>query len=77
MSCGSTQQSHSISSSSLQTIAIPSPFKGWGCFALRLLRLYERQQQRRALRELDRRLLRDIGITPEQAQTEGRKPFWC
>ena len=76
MSCGSTQRSHSISSPSPQTIAIPSPFKGWGRFALRLLRLYERQQQRRALRELDRHMLRDIGITPEQAQAEGRKPFW-
>lgn len=74
MSCGSTQCSHSISSPSLQTIAIPSPFKGWGRFALRLLRFYE--QQRRALRELDRHMLRDIGITPEQAQAEGRKPFW-
>jgi uncharacterized protein YjiS (DUF1127 family) len=76
MSCGSTQCSQSIPRPSFQAIEIPSPFKGWGRFALRLLRLYERQQQRRALRELDRHMLRDIGRTREEAQIEGRKPFW-
>ena len=44
--------------------------------ASHLLRLYDRQQQRHLLRELDERALTDIGITPEQAQIEGRKPFW-
>jgi uncharacterized protein YjiS (DUF1127 family) len=73
MSCGSTQCSHAHP---LPSINIPAPFSGSGRVVARLLRLYERQQQRRALRELDRHMLRDIGITPEQAQTEGRKPFW-
>jgi uncharacterized protein YjiS (DUF1127 family) len=37
-----------------------------------------RSSQRRALRELahDRRLLRDIGLTSEQALREAGKPFW-
>ena len=38
--------------------------------------LYQRVRQRRALAQLDRRLLRDIGVTPEQAEREAAKPFW-
>jgi uncharacterized protein YjiS (DUF1127 family) len=76
MSCGSTQCSQTLPRPSLQTLEIPAPFTGWGRLALRLLRAYERQQQRRALRELDRHTLRDIGITPDQARSEARKPFW-
>ena len=75
MSCGSTQ-SRPLPYHSPEALEIPSPFKGWGRFALRLLRCVERQQQRRALRALNRHLLRDIGITPEQAEAEARKPFW-
>jgi uncharacterized protein YjiS (DUF1127 family) len=76
MSCGSTQCSQSTPLPPSHTIEIPFPFRGWGRCALRLLRCYERQQQRRALRELDRHMLRDIGITREQAEAEARKPFW-
>lgn len=80
MSCGSTTHPPSVSLSSHQTLAIPAPFAGCGgiCwrFAMRLLRIYDRQQQRRHLLELDDRMLADIGITREQAQAEGRKPFW-
>jgi uncharacterized protein YjiS (DUF1127 family) len=36
----------------------------------------ERVAQRRALRELDDRLLRDIGKTRQQAARESAKPFW-
>jgi uncharacterized protein YjiS (DUF1127 family) len=38
-----------------------------------------RAQTRRALRELahhDRRLLADIGLTPDDALREASKPFW-
>ncbi len=35
-----------------------------------------RHTQRRELGELDDRLLRDIGITREQAWREAGKPFW-
>ena len=80
MSCGNTQCSSSLPYSSLQTLAIPAPFTGWGRMcrrvAARLLRLYDRQLQRRVLLELDDRMLADIGLKREQAQTEGRKPFW-
>jgi uncharacterized protein YjiS (DUF1127 family) len=41
-----------------------------------LCRAMARQRQRRALRELDDRMLRDIGLTRDQAQDEARKPFW-
>ena len=38
--------------------------------------LHERQRQRRQLRDLDDRLLADIGLTRYQAEVEARKPFW-
>jgi uncharacterized protein YjiS (DUF1127 family) len=36
----------------------------------------ERARQRRALRRLDERLLRDIGVTRAAAEREARAPFW-
>jgi uncharacterized protein YjiS (DUF1127 family) len=38
---------------------------------------FDRSRQRRALAELDDRLLRDIGLTRAQAEREAAKPFWC
>jgi uncharacterized protein YjiS (DUF1127 family) len=44
---------------------------------LRALRLaLVRRQSRRCLSRLDPRLLRDIGLSPYEAQTECAKPFW-
>lgn len=40
------------------------------------MRWYDRHLQRRALAELDERLLRDIGLTPDDVAAELRKPFW-
>lgn len=34
------------------------------------------RQHRQALRRLDTHLLRDIGLTPEQAEAEARRPIW-
>ena len=39
-------------------------------------RLYRRQIERRQLLELDDHLLDDIGLTREQAQDIGSRPFW-
>jgi uncharacterized protein YjiS (DUF1127 family) len=36
----------------------------------------ERSRQRRALADLDDRLLRDIGLTREEARRECANPFW-
>jgi uncharacterized protein YjiS (DUF1127 family) len=36
----------------------------------------ERRRSRRDLRSLDERLLRDIGLSPGEAQREGAMPFW-
>jgi uncharacterized protein YjiS (DUF1127 family) len=36
----------------------------------------ERYWQRRQLMEMDEHQLKDIGITREQAEQEGRKPIW-
>ena len=35
-----------------------------------------RWRERRVLGEMDARALRDLGITPHEAGTEARKPFW-
>lgn len=44
---------------------------------LALLRLwYHRARSRSQLRELDERLLRDIGISRETARFVADKPFW-
>lgn len=47
-----------------------------GAAWLRLLVWHERTQQRRALSQLDERLLRDIGISDGEARHEASKPFW-
>jgi len=46
--------------------------KGWKTLEI----WYKRASQRRQLRELDYRLLQDIGINRADAWREGRKPFW-
>jgi len=38
-------------------------------------RCAERAAQRRALEQLDRRLLRDVGLTPEDVEAECRRWF--
>jgi len=45
--------------------------------ALRVVAFWiQRARQRRALAQLDDRLLRDIGITRYEATRESEKPFW-
>ncbi len=64
-------------------VSLP-PLSAWRQGARRIVallvvevaRMYQRARQRRALARLDPRLLRDIGISPEQAQQEIDKPFW-
>lgn len=41
-----------------------------------VLDAYAVTQERRRLRDLDWRALEDIGIRPEEARREMRKPFW-
>jgi len=48
---------------------------GANAFA-RLCLAFARSRQRRALAELDERLLRDIGRTAEEARREAAKPAW-
>lgn len=44
--------------------------------AARLRLWYRRARQRRQLLQLDERLLRDIGVTVDEARHEAAKPFW-
>lgn len=41
-----------------------------------LLEWRERGDQRRRLRSLGERTLRDLGLSRSDAEREGRKPFW-
>jgi uncharacterized protein YjiS (DUF1127 family) len=36
----------------------------------------QRYEQRRHLAELDAHMLKDVGLTPEQAAEESAKPWW-
>jgi uncharacterized protein YjiS (DUF1127 family) len=42
----------------------------------RLLLWHELARQRRTLRTLDDRMLKDIGITRAEAEREATRPFW-
>lgn len=42
-----------------------------------LVRLWKTHRERRALAELEPRLLRDIGIDPGAAAREIERPFWA
>lgn len=47
------------------------------CKALEIVMIWqERAEQRCALKELDSRQLKDIGITRADASREAAKPFW-
>ncbi|MEM8742152.1 MAG: DUF1127 domain-containing protein [Pseudomonadota bacterium] len=66
----------------LQPLAQPSGIGAGGVFAgafsvVRLvLRWADRATQRSRLVELDERMLKDIGISREDAKLEARRPFW-
>jgi uncharacterized protein YjiS (DUF1127 family) len=48
----------------------------WARLIALMLAWADRARQRRALAELDRRLLDDIGVPQAAAQAEARRPFW-
>ena len=48
----------------------------WRRFHLQVEQSAARQRQRRALGRLDERLLRDIGVSRQDAMREAAKPVW-
>ena len=48
----------------------------WDALRSRLARVQALQSQRRDLARLDARLLRDVGISQEEARREAAKPPW-
>jgi uncharacterized protein YjiS (DUF1127 family) len=79
MSCGSTTY---LSTEPFVSTSEPSratdgaglnPLGRWIAAAKQLC---GRRRQRRALLKLDDRMLADIGLSRQQAEQEGRKPFW-
>ena len=67
------KQSWALRRRSAPATAVVPLARGW---LVALARMQERWRQRQALRDLDDRLLRDIGLTREQADGEAHKPFW-
>jgi uncharacterized protein YjiS (DUF1127 family) len=53
-----------------------SSWLGWTAPLNKWLRWSERSRQRADLRDLDEHLLKDIGITRQQALDEANRPFW-
>ena len=49
---------------------------GWGHAAALVGRWHQRQVARARLRDLDDRMLADVGLTREDALHEASKPFW-
>lgn len=50
--------------------------EGLARYAAQLRWVVARQRQRHALARLDARLLRDVGLSVEQARAEAAKPPW-
>ncbi len=78
MTCVNTTCSIAIVDSELTGVA---KSRRWRVFSLAYrvllaIQCRERRRQRKALLELDDRMLADIGITKSQAIEEGMKPFW-
>jgi uncharacterized protein YjiS (DUF1127 family) len=81
MSCGSAISSTISSTEPAVAFARPGfPMIPWReylrAMTTALARYSARQAQRRALGELDDRLLADIGLSRQNAIAEARKPFW-
>lgn len=45
-------------------------------YLMLLLNVYQKRQSRKGLRDLPDYLLRDVGLTKEQAHTELNKSYW-
>lgn len=52
------------------------PVRGLAGWLVRLVDTRAAQQSRRALRDLDEAILRDIGLTRDEALQEARRGFW-
>lgn len=82
MSCASTTSSSafSIDPPSARLARRDTVSRPWGEALFSLLayisRCHARHNQRRALFELDDRLLADIGVSRDEALREAGKPFW-
>jgi uncharacterized protein YjiS (DUF1127 family) len=55
---------------------LPGPIEVLGVVLAAIVAWHGRWQQRRRLARLDARMLRDIGLTRDEARREIRKPFW-
>ena len=83
MSCGSTiftPTAIPITVPAIRFVSVDWPALPWREFVrtiwFRALHFAEQRNQRLALRDLDDRLLADIGVSRADALAEARKPFW-
>ncbi len=73
-------QSHALISADLRFLDRQRPLPLLATLAVRLAvttsKWADRAHTRKALKDLDPHLLRDIGLTPEAADIEANKRFW-
>ena len=65
--CTCRDADHAIATGLHQITALTLTVQQWG----------QRRRQRQTLQDLDAHLLRDIGISREDAELEASKPFWA
>ena len=65
-----------MSTQSLTSPVSARPRTSRAPFSTRLLTMLSVRRERRALNALDKSLLQDIGLTPEQARREAARSVW-
>lgn len=63
-------------SSLARPAARPAPRRSSASLLHRIASLLTLRRQRARLRDLPPHMLRDIGLSPEEAQAEADRPFW-
>jgi uncharacterized protein YjiS (DUF1127 family) len=77
MSCANRVTLPAVNVRPPSSVEMDWPWPDWfRDIAPALARIWQKRRERQALLELDERMLRDIGVSREQAQRQAAKWFW-